>query len=466
MTMKCVIFTGPTLSEEEALPWLEAIYLPPARQGDVISAIFTYMPDIIGIIDGASYPDLEIWHREILYALENGIAVYGASSIGALRAAELDIHGMHGVGRIYESLKGLDVSDDDEVMCHYDRNGSFRRISEPLVNIRATFQVLRREQLIDEKLLLLLLGIAKSLYYKKRTFQAIFEEARSEEKLSEEQAGALLNHSRSRYVDLQRQDGILLLEAVKKAVNAGGRAPYGKIVDRSDSLIFHMAKYRDRTISRDGDGEGAPWFSLVDYTVLTHPEADELAVRAKNRFIAGVLADMLHLEASEQEIEEETRTFRARYALQDENRFREWLAENDLVQEEFMRLMEQNARMTALHDWLRVRLGQRKFTRVMLDELMLTDHYSRWAGKALLAEKLYQQHREYGEELCRNEPTDKLIRDHVMGAPREWHRIFRKVMDGMEITGPLLKHQLVKARIERETLEKTLLRYLEPMKQE
>ena len=99
MTMKCVIFTGPTLSEEEALPWLEAIYLPPARQGDVISAIFTYMPDIIGIIDGASYPDLEIWHREILYALENGIAVYGASSIGALRAAELDIHGMHGVGQ-------------------------------------------------------------------------------------------------------------------------------------------------------------------------------------------------------------------------------------------------------------------------------------------------------------------------------------------------------------------------------
>ncbi|MDQ7822243.1 MAG: TfuA-like protein [Candidatus Eremiobacteraeota bacterium] len=460
--MKCVIFTGPTLSKEEAQPWLEAIYLPPARQGDIISAIFTHMPDIIGIIDGASYPDLEVWHRELLYALENGIAVYGSSSIGALRAAELDIHGMQGVGKIYEGLKGIEVSDDDEVMCHYECSGSHRRISEPLANIRATFEALHRERLIDGKLVATLPALAKSLHYRKRTFQAILEKARNAGVLSEKQAEELLNHTRSCYVDLQKEDAIELLKAVKKAMETGGRAPYGKIVDRSDDLIFHVAKYRDRTISRDGEGEGLPLFSLVDYMVLTHPEADELAVSAKNRFLAGVLADMLHVEASDRETGEEALTFRTRYGLEDQERFGEWLAENDLVEEEFRRLMEQNAKMKALHDWLRDKLGQRKFTRVITDELMLTDQYSRWVGKALLAEKLYQERREYGEELLSIEAPEKLVRDHVAGAPREWHRIFRKVMEGMEITDIMLKHQLVKARIERETLEKALLRHLEP----
>jgi YcaO-like protein with predicted kinase domain len=35
-----------------------------------------------------------VWHKEILLALEHGVAVYGAASIGALRAGELDVFGM------------------------------------------------------------------------------------------------------------------------------------------------------------------------------------------------------------------------------------------------------------------------------------------------------------------------------------------------------------------------------------
>jgi hypothetical protein len=43
-----------------------------------------------------------VGHREIISALKAGVCVVGGSSMGALRASELDSYGMIGVGRIYE----------------------------------------------------------------------------------------------------------------------------------------------------------------------------------------------------------------------------------------------------------------------------------------------------------------------------------------------------------------------------
>jgi len=45
-----------------------------------------------------------VWHKEILWAMDRGIHVYGGASIGALRAAELADFGMTGIGQIYEQL--------------------------------------------------------------------------------------------------------------------------------------------------------------------------------------------------------------------------------------------------------------------------------------------------------------------------------------------------------------------------
>ena len=44
-----------------------------------------------------------MWHKEILFALSEGIDVYGAASMGALRAAELDAFGMRGIGDVYSA---------------------------------------------------------------------------------------------------------------------------------------------------------------------------------------------------------------------------------------------------------------------------------------------------------------------------------------------------------------------------
>ena len=63
-------------------------------------------PDAIGIVDGFFHQQPSVWHREILYALSQGVPVFGGASMGALRAAELADYGMTGVGPDLRGLSG------------------------------------------------------------------------------------------------------------------------------------------------------------------------------------------------------------------------------------------------------------------------------------------------------------------------------------------------------------------------
>ncbi len=53
------------------------------------------------LIDGYFHQVPSVQHKEILYALHQGLAVFGCSSMGALRAAELADFGMVGIGRVF-----------------------------------------------------------------------------------------------------------------------------------------------------------------------------------------------------------------------------------------------------------------------------------------------------------------------------------------------------------------------------
>src|SRR4051812_10658541 len=96
-----VVFLGPSMPRAEAVQCSSATLLPPAAQGSVLFAIRQFRPSTIGLIDGVFRQDLAVWHKELLYALEQGIRVVGAASMGALRAVELAPFGMEGVGWIY-----------------------------------------------------------------------------------------------------------------------------------------------------------------------------------------------------------------------------------------------------------------------------------------------------------------------------------------------------------------------------
>src|SRR5207237_4633718 len=72
MTAPVIVFVGPTLEVADARRELDATYLGPVAQGDVLRAVEA-RPQAIAIIDGyfASVPT--VWHKEILWALSQGV---------------------------------------------------------------------------------------------------------------------------------------------------------------------------------------------------------------------------------------------------------------------------------------------------------------------------------------------------------------------------------------------------------
>lgn len=82
-------------------------------------AVLKHSPKQIVLIDGTYYQTLSVWHKEIVYALLEGVTVIGASSIGAIRAAELWRYGMIGIGEIFERYRDGE-EDDSLVVLNYD----------------------------------------------------------------------------------------------------------------------------------------------------------------------------------------------------------------------------------------------------------------------------------------------------------------------------------------------------------
>ena len=136
--MSLIAFLGPSLGAAEARRLAPgARLLPPAGRGDLFKALGRGRrkpPRVIALIDGVFEARPAVWHREILAALEEGVAVFGASSMGALRAAELWPFGMVGLGRVYGWLRNGTILDDSEVaLLHADREHGYRALSVPLV---------------------------------------------------------------------------------------------------------------------------------------------------------------------------------------------------------------------------------------------------------------------------------------------------------------------------------------------
>jgi len=176
--MKGIVFAGPSLPPaarplaEPAIEWR-----PPVRQGDVIRAALTG-PDVIGIIDGYFEFVPTVWHKEILWAMAQGVHVFGGASIGALRAAELDVFGMRGIGLIYEAFRDGVLEDDDEVaVLHGPEELGYPPLTEAMVNIRATSDEAVRAGVLAPDLAAQLTEIAKSLFYKERTYDAVLQRA-------------------------------------------------------------------------------------------------------------------------------------------------------------------------------------------------------------------------------------------------------------------------------------------------
>jgi hypothetical protein len=203
--VKIIIYTGLSLSFDEAKEILdshddvEVIYKRPIKRGDLGHDI-KENPDIIGIIDGVFHQNSSVGHKEILNVINKGITVVGASSMGALRASELDTLGMTGIGYVYEQYATGKVASDDDVAVMLDSE-TLEALSEPLINMEYVFENAVRENIITENQKDELIKIAKSTFYPKRNYSQTL----SSSSLDDETKSKLIDFIR-RSVDIKRED--------------------------------------------------------------------------------------------------------------------------------------------------------------------------------------------------------------------------------------------------------------------
>jgi TfuA protein len=164
---RVVIFTGPSLHPDRAKALLNATILPPIKRGD-LDCLSELKPAVIGIIDGEFYQSLAVSPKEILPLLESGVTVYGASSMGALRAVELRYCGMVGVGRVYRLFRSGVLDADDEVALTYSPS-TYEALSEPLVNIRYILRAAVQRGILTRPQARETVAKLKAVYFPERT---------------------------------------------------------------------------------------------------------------------------------------------------------------------------------------------------------------------------------------------------------------------------------------------------------
>jgi len=173
-----LVFVGPTLSAAEvAARRPGATVLPPVAVGELLTLARRRGVAQIAIIDGYFERMAAVWHKEILLALERGIAVWGAASMGALRAAELAPFGMRGVGAIYRDFaRGALVADDEVAVAHLPAAYGYRATSDALVNLR---DGLARAPMLSPRTRARLIELARARFYRERSWAQLITDARA-----------------------------------------------------------------------------------------------------------------------------------------------------------------------------------------------------------------------------------------------------------------------------------------------
>lgn len=209
--MSILIFTGLSLSFEEAKNMLDVEYLPPVKRGDIYNLLEKRDDiEIIGIIDGVFHQSPAVAHKEILEALKRGITVVGGSSMGALRACELYPFGMIGIGNIFEDYKNGVIESDDDVAVSLNPE-TYEQMSESWINMKYNFEFAVEDNIITQEDCDELLQISKDTYYPKRSFSYVIKKS----SLNYDKKIELNEYINSKQFDIKKQDAKKVIEYIK-----------------------------------------------------------------------------------------------------------------------------------------------------------------------------------------------------------------------------------------------------------
>jgi ribosomal protein S12 methylthiotransferase accessory factor len=203
---RLAVFAGPSLPPQDRPALEDVTYLPPATRGDVERAAREH--DIVLLIDGVFHHDLAPSPKEC-YAALSYARMFGASSMGALRAAECAPYGFTALGAIagWYARDVIDGDDEVAVLTHPERHEA---LSVALVNVRYVARVAHRRGLLDSHERDMLIARARAVFYMDRTWDDVIELA---PRATREELAEIARQ----YGDLKRMDARFALRTVLRA---------------------------------------------------------------------------------------------------------------------------------------------------------------------------------------------------------------------------------------------------------
>ena len=339
------VFVGPSISADlvgTALP--NAIIRPPAAQGDILRALYD-RPTAIAVIDG--YFDLvpAVWHKEIMVALASGVAVYGASSIGALRAAELQPFGMIGHGRIFECYRDGILEDDDEVaVVHASPEDGYRQLSHALVDLRDLYERAEDTRVITPEVRRRLVDAAKQLPYPERHHRRVLE-CVDPVGIPVAQLDAFV---RDAGPGLKARDALSLLALLAETPPDGVDARPSPL--RVEPTVFLQRLYNEVQLERASGISPLP-----DDTVALRGLDSHAVLRKKvlTRLLGRELAGLLQIPVSDEDLADAMARFRISFDLADDQAWAAWREVEGI---------SDDAMLTFLQDWVLLDKLQRQRT--------------------------------------------------------------------------------------------------------
>jgi len=444
-----VVFLGPSLSREQAQRiYPDAIYLPPARMGDLVSAVRRYRPHAIALIDGSFFQSMATYHKEIIEALHEGIWVIGASSMGALRAAECSAFGMIGVGQVHQAYATGIYEDDDEVaLSHVDGNFDFRPVTDALVDIRASLQAAAEAGVIDEPEHRELVAMQKARWFMERHLLESVSDARTLSTMDAGRVAQLDVFLRSNRVSVKEADAREALRVLRDL--PPGPLPEARRPARPLSSTYSGTIARDVVVHSEED-DPISLDKIRRFFCLIDSRSAEVWRSVRDRTAIHRLMESTGVQLTERDLQE------AKQALANDlqvsiAQFEDECAALDMTAVQIAAWIEEEAYVRRARAWIGGRAMYTLFTTEFLNQLRRSGDYRTVRRGAAFQEKVMSgsphRHTEIGLNAAMAvfsdlsswevpEDLDDYLLEHNLGSRAEFYeRLMAGVAAGMEIFG-------------------------------
>lgn len=213
------VFSGPSTSH---LPkgLLSRIRLhSPVARGDLQNLLSEWQPKRVLILDGLFGARLAVTPTEIRQALEAGCQIYGAASMGAIRACELWPLGMIGLGDVYSRYRTGHLTSDADVAVLYSE-GDYRELTLAMVHIERLLQAMCIADRIDVVQARKMHRAARAIYWPERNLSAL-ERSWIAQGIAKEVAGCFRDFSIRPELHPKKRDALYAISALTQSVWLG-----------------------------------------------------------------------------------------------------------------------------------------------------------------------------------------------------------------------------------------------------